>query len=86
MSMYTDTNGGACSKKDTTFKYGPYLKKSDLPNNPVTGDSTFVVVNAGDLNMSGDGANGGWKYDNLTGKFIANDITADPSGLTYDKH
>ncbi len=86
MSMYTDTNGGACSIKDGTFKYGPYLKKSDLPNNPVTGVGTFVVENTGDLDMIGDGADGGWKYDVLTGKFIANDTNADPSGLTYDKH
>ena len=86
MSMYTDANGGACSIKDAAFKYGPYLKKSDLPDNPVTGVSTFAVVNAGDLNMNGDGASLGWKYDNLTGKFIANDTTADPNGITFDKH
>lgn len=86
LSMYTAANGMACSTKDTNHKYGPYLKKRDLPDNPITGVSTLVVVTAGDLDMDGDGANQGWKYDNVTGKFIANDTTADPDGVHYDKH
>ncbi len=86
MSMYTAANGMACSTKDANHKYGPYLKKRDLPNNPVTGVSTFAVVIDGDLDMDGDNINLGWKYDNITGKFIANDTTADPNGVTYDKH
>ncbi|MEN8177435.1 MAG: prepilin-type N-terminal cleavage/methylation domain-containing protein [Pseudomonadota bacterium] len=86
MSMYTATNGMACSTKDTNHKYGPYLKKRDLPDNPVTGVGTFAVVTAGDLNMNGDNVNLGWKYDNTTGKFIANDTTLDPDGVAYDKH
>jgi len=86
MSMYTAANGMACSTKDANHKYGPYLKKRDLPSNPVTGVSTFAVVTDGDLDMDGDAANLGWKYDNVTGKFIANDTTADPNGISYDKH
>ena len=86
MSMFTDADGGACSKKDATFKYGPYLKKNVLPANPITGVSTFEVVADADILMVGTGAAGGWKYDIEVGKFIANDTNADPSGVTYDKH
>ncbi len=92
LSLYSDADGGTCSVKDANFKFGPYLKKNTLPDNPITGVGSaladFTVVNAGDILMAGDGANGGWKYDILTGKFIAND-TNDPDGVgplpSYDQ-
>jgi prepilin-type N-terminal cleavage/methylation domain-containing protein len=86
LSMYTDANGAACSTTDATFRFGPYVKKNTLSKNPITDVATLAVVAAGDLNMAGDGANLGWKYDVLTGKFIANDTTADPNnaGFQYD--
>jgi len=93
MSLYTDANGGTCSVKDANFQFGPYLKKDKLPNNPITGVGSaiadFTVVGAGDLAMAADGPDGGWKYDFLTGKFIANDDTdidgAGPGTETYDE-
>ena len=85
MSLYTDADGGACSVKDDNFKYGPYLKKSELPPNPITGSSDFVVIDTGDLLMTGDGAGGGWKYDFVVGKFIANDTDLDPNNVAYDQ-
>ena len=86
LSMYTDADGKACSTTDAVFRFGPYVKKNTLSKNPITDVATLVAVNAGDLNMAGDGANLGWKYDILTGKFIANDTTADPNnpGFQYD--
>ena len=88
MSLYTNADGGACSQKTAVFQYGPYLKKNTLPANPITDVSTLVVINTGDLLMAGDGANGGWKYDIVVGKFIANDTT-DPDGVgplpSYDQ-
>jgi prepilin-type N-terminal cleavage/methylation domain-containing protein len=83
LSMYTDNDGAACSIKDTTFKYGPYLKKAALPANPINDDATLVVVDAGDLAMTGDAGAKGWKFDIKTGKFIADDSTNDPSGNPY---
>lgn len=89
MSLYTDADGGACSVKDANFQFGPYLKKATLPANPITGVATLVVIDTGDLLMSGDGANGGWKYDINVGKFIANDTTdidgTGPGTETYDQ-
>jgi len=93
MSLYSDANGGTCSIKDANFEFGPYLKKNTLPDNPITNVGSaaaeFVVVNAGDILMAGDAANGGWKYDILAGKFIANDTTDPDLGgplVSYDKH
>lgn len=77
MAYYTKINGEACTKAtaadDTTVVYnlGPYLQKRELPPNPFTGSSALSVVEAGDLNMTSASTTGGWKYDRVTGKFIA---------------
>jgi general secretion pathway protein G len=87
LSMYTDGDGKACSKSDATYKFGPYLKKGTLPDNPITSNNALLVIDAGDLTMAGTNPAAGWKYDVKTGKFIADDaVNTDPSGITYDKH
>jgi prepilin-type N-terminal cleavage/methylation domain-containing protein len=88
LSLYTNANGGACSIKDATFQYGPYLKKGNLPSNPITGVSTLEVVDDGDIRMTGSNVNLGWKYDIVAGKFIANDTTDPDAGdpeVSYDQ-
>ncbi|MCF6252985.1 MAG: type II secretion system GspH family protein [Methylococcaceae bacterium] len=86
LSMYTDKDGLACSTTDpVTFKYGPYLKKSTLPNNPITDINTLVVATGGNLIMTVQ-AKKGWTYDTKTGKFIADDSTLDPTGVAYSEH
>ena len=87
MSLYTDAEGKACSTTDATFKYGPYLKKNKMPVNPITKSSVLDVVSTGNLVMAGSDPAAGWKFDVLTGKFIADDaVNTDPSGATYDTH
>lgn len=80
MSLYTDIDGGSCSVKDTTYQFGPYLKKNIPPTNPITTVNAMEVINAGDILMAGTAVNLGWKYDIIAGKFIANDTT-DPDGV-----
>jgi hypothetical protein len=86
--LYTNANGGTCSIKDAVFEYGPYLKKNNLPDNPITSVATLEVIDTGDILMLGTGANLGWKFDIVAGKFIANDTT-DPDGagpiISYDQ-
>lgn len=87
LSMYTDKDGKACSTSDATYEYGPYIKKPTFPANPITQDPTLDVVAVGNLNMAGANPAGGWKFDVLTGKFIADDSeNSDPDGNTYDTH
>ena len=86
LSMYTNAAGQSCSTTDATFKYGPYLKKNTMPTNPVTGSSALLVVNTGNLALTGSGAGLGWRFDNKVGKFIANDTNNDPNGVKYDAH
>ena len=89
LSMYTDAAGGACSVKDAIYEFGPYLNKNTMAENPITNVATIEVVDAGDLLMAGTAANGGWKFDIVAGKFIANDTTdidgAGPGTETYDE-
>lgn len=88
LSLYTDGDGGTCSVKDANFQYGPYLKKGSLPPNPITGVAALEVVADGDILMAGTAANGGWKFDIVAGKFIANDTTDPDAGgpeVSYDQ-
>lgn len=74
MTMFTNSAGQACSTTDATFKYGPYLKKDVLPNNPFTEANALDIKVAGDLNMAGTAAPAtgkGWQFDNKVGRFIA---------------
>ncbi len=71
MSRYTNAVGESCTKKDVAFKYGPYLKKDALPQMPITEVATLNLVTAGALGMTSSVTNGGWKFDSVTGQFIA---------------
>ena len=87
LSYYTDANGAACSQQNAgAFPFGPYLKKTELPSNPITNVATLLVVSTGDLNLTGSGAALGWRFDNASGKFIANDTNNDPAGNSWDSH
>ena len=67
--------GVVSTTKDATYKYGPYLKKSTLPAEPINNIATVEIVTTGTLGMTASGSTGGWKFDNKTGQLIAN-ITA----------
>ena len=70
LTRYTNDEGLACTGKDaTTFKYGPYLKGT-IPDNPEGSTNTITVVSAGVLGLT-SGTTGGWRYDTVTGEFIA---------------
>ena len=77
LSLYTNVSGQACNIKTGTFTYGPYLKKAELPANPITEVSTLLIKTDGLLGMTGEATAAGWKYDNVTGQFIANDTAYD---------
>ena len=75
LTLYTDAAGGACSVSDAVnHRFGPYLKKADIPTDPFVLVSALEVVAAGDLAMtaSADPGPGGFKYDSQTGKIIIN--------------
>ncbi|NKB35819.1 MAG: prepilin-type N-terminal cleavage/methylation domain-containing protein [Gammaproteobacteria bacterium] len=77
MSLYTNIAGEGCTQADSTFKYGPYMKKAAMPSNPFTDVSTVAISTTGALGMTSSVTNGGWKYDIKTGQFIANHSSYD---------
>lgn len=91
LSLYTNAAGLACSTKsdgtDTNaYPFGPYIKKSELSANPITNDATLDIATAGDLNLGVSGTTKGWRFDNLSGKFIADDDSLDADGIKYSLH
>ena len=77
LSLYTDINGEGCTKSDAAFKYGPYMKKAQMPENPFTNVATVLISTDGALGMVSAVTNGGWKYDTGTGQFIADHTSYD---------
>ena len=73
------------------FQFGPYIAERAIPVNPITNSNTVVIVGAaeaesGNLSISGDGPGGGWKYDVISGRFIANDTNTDSRGVRFDSY
>ncbi len=72
LAMYTDADGDTLNTKDATHIYGPYLKKNEIPLEPMTDLAVVEIITAGVLGMLTPGDPGGWKFDNVTGQFIVN--------------
>ena len=92
MTLFTNAAGQACTKSDSDFKYGPYMKTAQIPANPITDSDDLDVVGNGVLGMTGVAdpfattPAKAWKYDYLTGQFIINDNRAMPGSTTkYDQ-
>ena len=92
LTRYTNDTGQSCTLPvGGNFPYGPYIKESDIPANPITQSAVIVVIAAadaaaGNLAMGGDGPAGGWKYDVTSGKFLANDTNNDSRGVQFDTY
>lgn len=74
LARYSNADGGTCTvRDDTNHRFGPYLKKEDIPTEPFQNVSALEVVAAGDLDMGATALDpGGFKYDSQTGKIIIN--------------
>jgi prepilin-type N-terminal cleavage/methylation domain-containing protein len=86
LTRYSNNLGQTCSVPDAGFAFGPYIQDDDLPTNPISGSSVIAIVSTGDLEMTADGANLGWKFDTTAGKFIVNDTNTDAQGVPYSSY
>ncbi len=79
LSRYTDGAGDAVLTADATHIYGPYIKKEELPFEPLTDLAALEIVSASAaLGMVATGGDpGGFKFNNQTGQFIINNATWD---------
>ena len=80
MTLYTDASGDTRSSKNSTYIYGPYLRK--VPPLPVGArkGSTGIAATAGDTV--------GWIYTEASGDIKANctDGETDESGTPYNEY
>lgn len=76
MTLFTDADGRTSPTQDDRFRFGPYLRKSQLPVNPFTSDNSFTADMA-TTSLSTDihtpGSPTAWRFAVQIGKFIAND-------------
>ncbi len=92
LTLYSNDQGQTCTLPvGGNFPYGPYIKETSIPANPISKSAAVVIIPAadaaaGDLTMGGDGPDGGWKYDVTSGKFIANDTNNDSRGVPFDTY
>jgi len=82
LTQYTDADGDISTSKDATHVFGPYLKKKNLPKDPVVENGVVEVIPAASsgtlgLTATAPGNLGGWKYDPDTGEIIMNHSTYD---------
>jgi prepilin-type N-terminal cleavage/methylation domain-containing protein len=80
LTQFTDINGQTNATKDATFKFGPYMKLGQLPQNPYVADPAQAVDVACDFDQNditaarvSDGGTAGWRYYAPLGLFFAND-------------
>lgn len=90
LAYYSNATGATCTARGASneFPFGPYIQKREMPKNAITTSSALLIVTGGLLGMAGSGAGLGWKYDTVSGQFIANDTNPDNRTpvSTYDKH
>ena len=73
LTLYSAATGVTATEKDSTHKYGPYLKKG-VPTNPFNNLSTIVCdISETDISAAASGGTAGWKFYTQTGRLIADD-------------
>jgi prepilin-type N-terminal cleavage/methylation domain-containing protein len=90
LAYYSNAAGQTCTSKGTgnVFPYGPYIQKREIPVNAITNSKVLAAIStAGLLGLASTANPGlGWKYDDVSGQFIADDATNDSNGVAYYKH
>lgn len=83
LTYYSNAAGATCSQAGTGFIYGPYLRA--MPAEPISNKADVeVVLAAGAAEPSA--ATGGWRFNNVTGKFQANSNAAGRDARLLSAH
>ena len=75
LTAYSSDDGLVCGTRDTTYSYGPYLRK--MPENPLTGIATVRIVTTGALQPTGAATPAGWLFDSVSGRIVVDDAAND---------
>ena len=78
LTRYTDVIGEDHKHKDSSHKFGPYIKGGELPTNPYNGKNDVKCdITTADITVKASGGNTGWKFYTKTGILLANDGSND---------
>jgi prepilin-type N-terminal cleavage/methylation domain-containing protein len=94
LTRYSSINGTTAVARDLAatppIRFGPYLKRDDLPPNSIDNSQVVTYVLAGAANVGAldqpgavVGTSGGWWFDVVSGKFIANTAGTGIDGTAY---
>jgi prepilin-type N-terminal cleavage/methylation domain-containing protein len=75
--MATNASGQACTVGDSTFKFGPYLRKG-IPAEPINNSAAVAITTTG-VPITPTAATGGWAYDTKSGQIVMNSNAQDSS-------
>ena len=74
LTQYTESDGTVSASKTADAKYGPYLKSSELPENPFNNLRTVLCdITTTDITSKTTDSSTAWKFYTVTGVLIAND-------------
>ncbi len=78
LTLYSSAAGVTSNAKDTTYKYGPYIKRGALPKNPFN-DLTSILCDIAetDVTVAASSGSNAWKFYTKTGRLIADDGSHD---------
>jgi general secretion pathway protein G len=81
MTQYTDQNCSTSATQTATQKLGPYLSK--MPNNPINGLTTVLVLADGATLPTAPTNGYGWIYQPKTQTFLSDATGTDRDGTRY---
>lgn len=89
LTKFTDEDGGVSATKDSTHKFGPYLRKGipTCPVSPRLGKTGIAMVSGTTAPAYTSGnATAGWVMNSDTGDLCVNSNSTDEAGASYDTY
>ena len=80
LTRYTDVTGEDDTHKNSSYKFGPYIKGGELPTNPYNNKNDVKCdITTTDITVKASDGTTGWKFYTKTGILMANDGAHDDS-------
>ncbi|MBU0641582.1 MAG: prepilin-type N-terminal cleavage/methylation domain-containing protein [Planctomycetes bacterium] len=85
---YSDEDGDVSDTKDSTHRYGPYLRKGipACPVSPRLGKTGVHMLDTGVPAYTAGAADAGWVFNYNTGDLCVNSNDTDPDTVAYDTY
>ena len=86
LTRFTNFVGDTADARSTEYRYGPYIEQ--MPANPISRLATIRAAGAPDEALPPGDADGGWWYNETTGRFYADllDDHVDDQGEQYNHY